>query len=244
MLFLRTTVLLFIEIATASTLTFVTLYYIPLYFQFTRGDSALKAAVRLLPVIFTLVFGSVAGGILITKVGYYSPFYILGTALGLIGSALLHTSKVNTTAASIYGYTLLVGLGGGMYSQAGFAVAQAKVPKHHVGQAIGFLTLGQLLGAVISLTIGGTVLINNATSGLMALLPGVPTAVIKNAIAGTAGSFFDTLDEQTRVAALGVIVDSIDKVWILTITAGAVGFAASLLMRHERINMEGAVPVA
>jgi MFS family permease len=244
MLFLRTTVLLFIEIATASTLAFVTLYYIPLYFQFTRGDSALKAAVRLLPVIFTLVFGSVAGGILITKIGFYSPFYILGTALGLIGSALLHTSKVNTTAASIYGYTILVGLGAGMYSQAGFAVAQAKVAKHHAGQAIGFLTLGQLLGAVISLTIGGTVLINNATSGLMALLPGVPIAVIRNAIAGTAGSFFDTLDEQTRVAALGVIVDSIDKVWILTITAGAVGFVASLLMRHERINMEGGVPVA
>lgn len=36
MLFKRTTVLLFVLIATASTLAFVTLYYIPLYFQFTR----------------------------------------------------------------------------------------------------------------------------------------------------------------------------------------------------------------
>jgi len=35
MLFMRTTVLLFIEIATSAALVFVPLYYIPLYFQFT-----------------------------------------------------------------------------------------------------------------------------------------------------------------------------------------------------------------
>ena len=33
-------------------------YYIPLYFQFTRGDSALQAAVRLLPFIAMAVFFS------------------------------------------------------------------------------------------------------------------------------------------------------------------------------------------
>jgi hypothetical protein len=209
-----------------------------------QGDSALKSAVRLLPVIFTLVFGSVGGGILITKLGFYSPFYILGTALGLIGSALLHVSTTETSSARIYGYTAMIGLGAGMYSQAGFAVVQAKVPKHHIGQAIGFLTTGQLVGAVISLTIGGTVLINNATSGLQELLPNVPLDTIKNAIAGTAGKFFSTLDPQTRVAALDVIVNAIDKVWILTITAGAVGFVASVFLKHERIFIEGAAPVA
>jgi MFS family permease len=244
MLFMRTTVLLFILIATSAALAFVTLYYIPLYFQFTRGDSALKSAVRLLPVIFTLVFGSVAGGIMISKFGFYSPFYIFGTALGLIGSALLHVSTTETSAARIYGYTALIGLGAGVYSQAGFAVAQAKVDPKHLGQAIGFLTTGQLTGAVVSLTIGGTVLINNAASGLSALLPDVPEATIKNAIAGTAGNFFGTLDPATRAAALDVIVNAIDKVYILTITAGAVGFVASLLLKHERIFVQGAVAAA
>jgi Major Facilitator Superfamily len=244
MLYMRTTVLLFILIATSAALAFVTLYYIPLYFQFTRGDSALRSAVRLLPVIFTLVFGSVAGGILITKIEYYSPFYIFGTALGLIGSALLYTSTPETTAARIYGYTILIGLGAGMYSQAGFAVAQVKVPKSMVGQAIGFLTTGQLVGAVISLSVGGTVLINTATAGLTQLLPDTPVETIRGAIAGTAGSFFQTLDEATRTAALGIIVSSIDKVYILTITAGAVGFVASVLLKHERISVPGGIPAA
>lgn len=241
MLFMRTTVLLFILIATSAALAFVTLYYIPLYFQFTRGDTALQSAVRLLPVIFTLVFGSVAGGILITKLGWYSPFFILGTGLGLIGSALLHTSTATTSTSAIYGYTALIGLGSGMYSQAGYAVAQAKVPKNHVGQAIGFLTTGQLTGAVISLTVGGTVLIDNATSGLQALLPDTPIDTIKNAIGGTAGTFFATLEPSVREAALDVIVNSIDKVYILVITAGAVGFVAAMLLKHERIFIDAAV---
>jgi MFS family permease len=244
MLFMRTTVLLFILIATSAALAFVTLYYIPLYFQFTRGDSALKSAVRLLPVIFTLVFGSVAGGALISKVGYYSPFFVFGTALGLIGSALMYVTTRTSTAASIYGFTALVGLGAGMYSQAGFAVVQAKVAPNHVGQAIGFLTTGQLLGAVVSLTVGGTVLIDNASSGLQALFPDVPLETIKNAVAGTAGGFFDSLDPASRIAALDVIVGAIDKVWILTITAGAVGFVASVLLKHERIFIQGGVAAA
>jgi hypothetical protein len=36
MLFMKTTVLLFIETATAGAIVFTCLYYIPLYFQFTR----------------------------------------------------------------------------------------------------------------------------------------------------------------------------------------------------------------
>jgi len=244
MLFHRTIVLLFILIATSAALAFVTLYYIPLYFQFTRGDSALKSAVRLLPTIFTLVFGSVAGGILISKLGFYSPFYIFGTALGLIGSALLHVSNADTSTSAIYGYTALIGLGAGLYSQAGFAVAQAKVPPQQVGQAIGLISTGQLVGAVISLTVGGTVFIDNATSGLTQLLPDVPLDTVKNAIAGTAGAFFDTLTPALREAALNVIVQSIDKVYILTITAGAVGFVASVFLKHERIFVAGGVGAA
>jgi MFS family permease len=204
----------------------------------------LKAAVRLLPVIFTIVFGSVGGGILTTKSGLYSPLYIFGSALGLIGASLLHVTTTQTSAAKVYGYSALVGLGAGMYSQAGFAVAQASVPKQRAGQAIGLLTTGQVLGIVLSLSIGGTVLINTATSGLSVLLPGVPTNVIKNAISGTSGTFFNTLDEATKAAALDVIVKSIDKVYILPITAGVVGFVFSLLMKHERINIEGGVPAA
>lgn len=45
----------------------------------------------------------------------------------LTGGALFYTVGVDTSAAHIYGYSFLTGLGTGMYLQASFSVAQASV---------------------------------------------------------------------------------------------------------------------
>jgi len=186
------------------------------------------------------VFGCVGGGIALAKIGYYSPFYIIGTALALIGVSLMHVVKLDTSAANIYGYSILIGIGCGIFVQAGFAVAQAKVPADQLGAATGFIALGQLIGPTIALSIAGTVLINTATSNLEALLPNTPVVDIKNAIAGTAGQLLSTLDPATRIQALDIIVNSIGKVYILAITAAAVSFVAAVCLRHERIVLQPA----
>ena len=203
-----------------------------------QGDDALRAAVRLLPIVFTLVFGVVAGGITLTKVGYYSPFYILGTCLGLIGSALMHTITLDTSAAKLYGFSILIGFGGGLYSQAGYSIAQAKVPKDQIAGATGFIALGQMVAPTIALSIAGTVFIDTATSGLLELLPGTPVEVIKNAISGTASSLLSQQDAATQRAALEVIVGAIAKVFILGISACAVGVVASFGLKFEKVVSE------
>lgn len=69
-------------------------YYIPLYFQFVRGDSALTAAVRLLPFIILMVtFGFLNGG-LMSKLGYYMPWYLTGGILTTIGGALMSAYNI------------------------------------------------------------------------------------------------------------------------------------------------------
>lgn len=60
------------NIQTAATVSniYIPLYYIPLYFQFVHGDSAIKAAVRLLPFILVLVSTNMASGGSLPKIGY------------------------------------------------------------------------------------------------------------------------------------------------------------------------------
>lgn len=199
----------------------------------------MKAAVRLLPIVFTLVFSVVAGGFALTKVGYYSPFYISGTCIGLIGAALFHTLDLDTSAAKIYGYSVLIGIGAGLFSQAGYSIAQAKVPKDQIAGATGFIALGQLVAPTIALSIAGTVFINTATSGLQNLLPDTPIEVIKNAITGTASTLLSQQDETTKRAALEIIVGAISKVFILDIAAFAVGVVASFAMKFEKLVISG-----
>jgi hypothetical protein len=82
-------VLLFCCTAAANSSGFVPIYYIPLYFQFTQGDGAIDAAVRLLPVIFTMVACILASGHLMSRFSYSQPWYVVGSALGLVGGVLL-----------------------------------------------------------------------------------------------------------------------------------------------------------
>lgn len=82
-------VLLFILSAAGNSSAFISIYYLPIYFQFTRGDSALESAVRLLPLIFLLSATILLSGFLMSKLGYYQPWYFAGAALSLISTALL-----------------------------------------------------------------------------------------------------------------------------------------------------------
>jgi len=54
-----------------------------------QGDSPLKAGVRILPFIVVIVFFSLVNGALMPKFGYYMPWYLGGSILALIGSALM-----------------------------------------------------------------------------------------------------------------------------------------------------------
>jgi len=85
----REIILLFIACAAAGAEAYITVYYIPIYFQFTQGDSAIMAAVRLLPFIFLLITAIPASGALMSMWGYYKPFYLGGAVLALIGGVLM-----------------------------------------------------------------------------------------------------------------------------------------------------------
>lgn len=81
-------VLLFVLSSASNAGGYIPLYYIPLLFQFTRGDDALKAAVRLLPLVFLYSFTVISNGAFMSRFGLYQPWYVVGSALLLVGGAL------------------------------------------------------------------------------------------------------------------------------------------------------------
>jgi hypothetical protein len=81
--------LLFVAAAGCNAAGFLPIYYIPVYFQFSRGDNALEAAVRLLPLIIILSAAIMANGYFMSKLGYYQPWYLIGGAFALVGDVML-----------------------------------------------------------------------------------------------------------------------------------------------------------
>jgi hypothetical protein len=82
-------ILLFICAAASNSACFIPIYYIPLYFQFTRGDGAIDAAVRLLPYISVLSAAILANGHFMGRFSHFQPWYIAGGILALIGAVLM-----------------------------------------------------------------------------------------------------------------------------------------------------------
>ena len=82
----------------------VSTFYLPIWFQAIKGVPAVDAGIRLLPYFLSTVVFVIGSGVIVSKTGYYTPWLIVGTALGLAGSGLLTTLKPSTSTGEWIGY--------------------------------------------------------------------------------------------------------------------------------------------
>ncbi|KIW99543.1 uncharacterized protein Z518_11282 [Rhinocladiella mackenziei CBS 650.93] len=66
-------------------------YYLTVWFQAVKGDSAMHAGVSTIPLILSLVIMSIVAAICTEKIGYYVPAMLLSPVLCSIGASLLST---------------------------------------------------------------------------------------------------------------------------------------------------------
>ncbi|KAH8890703.1 putative efflux pump antibiotic resistance protein [Thozetella sp. PMI_491] len=213
----------------------ITVYYTPLLFQFTRGDTPVEAGVRLLPIVCMVGFFSIVSGALMPKLGYHMPWYVFGNALVLAGSACMFTIDSHTPASRIYGYTVLIGIGIGCTVLAGFSVVQVMLPPSDANAAVGFMSFGQALGGIAVLGAAGSVFQNLATEYIAPLLPGASSAEIQAVMAGTNSAFFRGLDPALREQVVAAITRALSRTFAVNIAATAIAFVCSLFMSRKRL---------
>lgn len=233
----RTILILFAMTAAGGTAVFIPIYMLPIFFQFTRGDSALEAGVRLLPFILLMIFAVITNGAILSAYGYYMPWYTAGGLLVLTGGALLYTVDRETSIARVYGYSVILGFGNGLFAQASFSVAQAVVEPEFISSAVGFITCAQVSGVTIALAIANSIFLNQSQTSIEKILPSVPKSDIQSAISGAGSAFVKTLSPDVKLEVLTAIVTAMSKTYILVITAGALAAVLSLAMKRERLFM-------
>jgi hypothetical protein len=230
---------------TAASL-FVPIYYIPIFFQFTLNDGALKAAVRLLPFIIIAISSVMLNGALMPQTGYYKPWYITSGIFILIGGALMFTVDAQTSPARVYGYSVLIACGTGLSCQAAYSVAPVKVVTDSrygpqmVPDAIGFINMAQIGSIVHALAISGTIFQNLAFQYLSQALTGMgfTDAQLHSAISGTQSGLLANASAEVRALAVAAIIKAMDRVYILVIVAGVLCLIASLPMKMEKLFMK------
>lgn len=86
-----------------SALIIVT-FYLPIWYQAIQGLSAVDAGVRMLAYFVGTVIFVIASGVAVSKLGYYTPWLMAGTAIMAAGCGLLSTLRVDSSDGNVIGY--------------------------------------------------------------------------------------------------------------------------------------------
>ena len=196
-------------------------YYLSIWFQAIKGDSAIRSGYSTLPFILSLVVASIFSGGLVGRIGYYNPSIITGAILAPIGAGLLTLFKPTTGHPMWIGFQVLFGFGVGMGLQQSNIAAQTVLDKKDSPTGISLVFFGQGLGGTISVAIGQNILDNKLISGL-SKISGVNAQDIINAGATELRTMFD---EQQLSEVLVVYNHAIVMVFYT-----AVGFACAAIL--------------
>ncbi|CAK7235854.1 hypothetical protein SCUCBS95973_009408 [Sporothrix curviconia] len=235
-----THILLYISTSASITTMFVPTYYIPVYFQFVQNDSALVAAVRLLPFVLIAISTNLASSFLLRLVKYYMPVYLCSGILITLSSALLYVYlDPDTPVSTIYGLTVIGAFGTGFLIQAGFMVGTLIVDDPaDIGHVISLQNVSQIGGQVVCLVVAGQVFQSVATNRLRQVLAGLgfSDADIQSAVAGTRSVIFETLKGDLRMRAIRAVTQAVQATYAVVLSAGAVLIVVAMCMRREKLS--------
>lgn len=116
------------------------------WFQAVKGYSPIQSGVNTLPWVITSTIAALAGGILISKLGYAQLFLIAATVFGSVGSGLFTTFTLDTTTGKWIGFQIIYAVGSSLSSLTPLTVAQNALPLHDVPIGSGMLMFTQTLG--------------------------------------------------------------------------------------------------
>ncbi|KAK0751939.1 major facilitator superfamily domain-containing protein [Schizothecium vesticola] len=215
----------------------VYIYFIPIWFQAIRGVSALDSGILLLPLCLPMVVSSIICGVLTTKIGYYTPFLIIGAVFMSIGAGLLTTWEVDTPLSKQIGYQFIYSWGLGLSFQAPNLAAQTVLPTRDVpvGSTLMFFT--QLLGGAIFISVGQNVL-NNQLLQQLGHVEGFDLRVLDS---HGATSIIQALPEAMRNEVLRGYNEALRKVFLVGLIMTALMVFGAVGMEWKSVKTKGQV---
>jgi EmrB/QacA subfamily drug resistance transporter len=220
--------------------------YMPIYLQVVKGVSPSAAGLQLTPMMGGVLVTSIASGQIISRVGRYRVFPIVGTAVMTLGLYLLSTLTVATATWTASAYMLVLGLGLGMVMQVLVLAVQNSVDYKDLGVATSATSLFRSTGGSVGVSLFGAIFANSLASGIAAHFPGAPASA-----SGGNPAAIAALPPAIRTAYLEVFTAALHPVFVSAAAISAVAFLLTWLLkeiplrgpaRSETIGESFAVP--
>jgi MFS family permease len=212
---------------------FVTVYYLPIWFQTVKGVSAYESGIRNIPILLSVVIGTILSGSLVTKVGYDTPFMLASTVLTSIGAGLLTALDLDTGFLQWIGYQVICGFGIGLGLQLPLIAVQAVLDISEIPVATALVIFMQLFGAAIFVSVGESVLTNKLVCYISQVAPGVDAVAISSS---GATNIKNAVPEEYLHGAIQVYNDGLVEVFQLVLFMACLTSIGSLAMEWRSVK--------
>lgn len=244
---------------------FVSIVFMPRYFQFVHGASATSSGWQIMTLLVGLIVGAIGCGQIVARTGRWKVLLLGAMIVGAGGMLLLSQLQSDAPMALVWTAMFLTGLGIGPITSILTAVVQTTVPAAVMGVATSTITFFRQLGASIWLAISGSVFsaafreqlplrmsANGVPDDLAARLTTGTGAVASEASASVGdlgASILSALPAEARAAIepfIGGIVTAMHEAFSLAtgtafwigIAAVALAFVILLPLRETRLPLE------
>ncbi len=223
-------------IRTSALLSFVfgiamfgALIFLPQYQQLVRGDSATKSGLMMLPLVVGMMTGSIGGGRLISKIGKYRMFPIIGSLVVMSSFVMFSQISIDTNRALIAIWMALLGLGLGLIMPVMTLAVQNAVDRRQMGTATSVVTFFRGIGSSLGAAIFGAILLNRLNHHLADSLPaGANTGV---EVASKNIDNLSALPPDVLHTVLNAFAQSFGDVFLFAIPVTIVAFIIALFLR-------------
>ena len=210
---------------------FSMIYYLSIWLQAIKGATAFHSGIMTLPLIISIIIASITSGVVISRIGYYMPSLILGTALMSIGAGFMTSFDPHTSHMEWIGYQVVYGLGLGIAMQQASLAAQTVLLKRHVPLGVALMQFSQALGGALALGIAQNVFAKALVGNLKeADVSGVdPVTVLETGVTDMAGL-------GGGGGLLGAYNGAITKSFQVTLVLSSLAFTACLFMEWRSLK--------
>lgn len=129
------------------------IYYLNIWFQVVKGDSATQAGLSTIPMVLALVIMGILSAAVTQRLGYYVPAMLVAPVLASVGAGLLSTMTPSSNHSYWMGYQVLYGLGNGCGFQTSTLPAQTVLSKADVPIGMALMFFMQQLGGAVFLAV-------------------------------------------------------------------------------------------
>lgn len=206
---------------------FGSITYMPVYLQVVKGISPSEAGMALTPMMGGVLVTSIASGQIISRIGRYRVFPVVGTAVMAAGLWLLSTLGIASATWTASAFMLVLGLGLGMVMQVLVLAVQNAVDYRDLGVATSGATLFRSIGGSLGVALFGAIFAAGLANELAGHLPAgtrFPTA--------TDAAGIDALPGEIRAIYLDAYIAALHPVFLSAAAVALLAFVLTLLLRE------------